>query len=213
MSRLKTVAYFYSSHKQDDMKKMEADVLALSKRHGVKEPLQLNDVTRGYNWLSRPSWDSIRVGVATRGVSMVVLNNLYSIDRNHTRIVHFLQMCRRRDCKVYFTEYEWWNKAQEEEPAKLDEYIRVINVIAKHIVDYRSNSRYSVTRKKLGRKTIPTQCKNKIIQSYKEGKSVKWIVENCKYTKNSNYYKVSRRMVYYIIEAYKKQEQAKNERK
>lgn len=212
MNRRKTVAYFYSSHKKDDMKKMDEDLLKLSKRYGIKEPIQLNDITRGYNWLSRPCWDSIRVGVGTRSVSLLFLNNLYSIDRNHTRIVHFLQMCRKRDCKVYFTEYEWWNKAQDENPEKLDEYIRVINVIAKHIVDYRANSRYSVTRKRVGRKSIPTQCRNKIIQAYKDGKRVSWIVENCQYTKNSNYHKVSRRMVYYIINAYKKQEALKNER-
>lgn len=166
----------------------------------------------------RPKFKEIYNRILTNDIEAVYVWDLDRLYRKRIKLKEFFELCKAYKCKVYSHRQSWLNKinavpspwneiilnllidilgwlAEEESSKKSD---RIKNAVRK-----KGNKTISYKGNRWGRKPLPKQTRDRIIELYNQGLSIRKIAGEVKTTdKNKNQKNVSRSAVHKTIQEY-----------
>ncbi len=171
----------------------------------------------------RSEFNAVKRLIKARKVQYFIVWDLDRIYRNRKKLVIFFKFCKIYGCKVLSYRQQWLNELNKIPEPFGDIMHSLMLEIMGWLAEEESNKKSErvkasirkvdgVTKsyrgKKWGRKQIPLPAKNKVIELYKEGISMRKISDKVQYTdKNNNMKYLSLGIVHKIITEFKGESQ------
>lgn len=163
----------------------------------------------------RPVFSSIISLIKKRKISNLYVWDLDRIYRNRKRLQEFFILCKTYDCKVHSYRQNWLEDINSI-PAPFNEIVfdLLINITGwmgqdesqkkservKMAVKKRSNGTFSYKGNKWGRKALPKQTIDRVLEFHQQGKSIREIASLVKiYDKHNNGKQISKSAVHKIL--------------
>lgn len=163
----------------------------------------------------RPVFSSIISLIKKRKISDLYVWDLDRIYRNRKRLQEFFILCKTYDCKVHSYRQNWLEDINSI-PAPFNEIVfdLLINITGwmgqdesqkkservKMAVKKRNNGTYSYKGNKWGRKALPKQTIDRVLEFHLQGKSIREIASLVKiYDKHNNGKQISKSAVHKIL--------------
>lgn len=163
----------------------------------------------------RPVFSSIVNLIKKRKITDLYVWDLDRIYRNRKRLQEFFILCKTYDCKVHSYRQNWLEDINSI-PAPFDEIVfdLLISITGwmgqdesqkkservKMAVKKRSNGTYSYKGNKWGRKALPKQTIDRVLEFHLQGKSIREIASLVKiYDKHNNGKQISKSAVHKIL--------------
>ncbi len=163
----------------------------------------------------RPVFSSIISLIKKRKISNLYVWDLDRIYRNRKRLQEFFILCKTYDCKVHSYRQNWLEDINSI-PAPFNEIVfdLLINITGwmgqdesqkkservKMAVKKRSNGTFSYKGNKWGRKALPKQTIDRVLEFHQQGKSIREIASIVKiYDKHNNGKQISKSAVHKIL--------------
>jgi DNA invertase Pin-like site-specific DNA recombinase len=208
----KTIIYIRTSTDEQNPENQLKDCQSLSN----KEFEVLED--RQSAWKEhqeRPSFEILKKLINKGRVENLIVWDLDRIYRSRKNLVDFFKLCEIKKCKINSFRQDWLNKINDM-PTPWNEIIhdfmiQIMGWLAQDESDKKSqrvraairikdDGAYSYRGNKWGRKELSTQVINKVLELSKEGKSMREISREVKYSdKNNNMVNISKSAVHKIL--------------
>ncbi|MBI3518427.1 MAG: recombinase family protein [Bacteroidetes bacterium] len=163
----------------------------------------------------RPVFSSIVSLIKKRKVTDLYVWDLDRIYRNRKRLQEFFILCKTYDCKVHSYRQNWLEDINSI-PAPFNEIVfdLLINITGwmgqdesqkkservRMAVKKRNNGTFSYKGNKWGRKALPKQTIDRVLEFHQQGKSIREIASLVKiYDKNNNGKQISKSAVHKIL--------------
>lgn len=163
----------------------------------------------------RPVFSSIISLIKKRKITNLYVWDLDRIYRNRKRLQEFFILCKTYDCKVHSYRQNWLEDINSI-PAPFNEIVfdLLINITGwmgqdesqkkservKMAVKKRSNGTFSYKGNKWGRKALPKQTIDRVLEFHQQGKSIREIASIVKiYDKHNNGKQISKSAVHKIL--------------
>lgn len=166
----------------------------------------------------RPKFAALQADIKTRLVKAIYVWDLDRIYRNRLKLKQFLELCKVYKIKVYSFRQQWLNDINNiPDPWNEIIYDLLINILGwmaedeskkrsdrvKASTRIKKGKTYSYKGNKWGRKSLPKQTINRILEKYKEGFTVRDIAMMIKTTdKNNNQKPISKSAVHKVVQDY-----------
>jgi len=171
----------------------------------------------------RPEFEKLKALIKRRNVETIYVWSLDRLFRNRKRLVEFLSFCKNYDVSVVSYNQKWLSAIQQmEQPWNeivYDLMLQVVGWIAEDESKLKSNrvrmavrksdkGTYSYKGKRWGRKPLPKQTVNRVLEEYNLGKTIRQIAKSVRvYDKNNKEKNISIGAVHKIIGQISKQKE------
>ncbi|HEX7413060.1 MAG TPA: recombinase family protein [Bacteroidia bacterium] len=175
--------------------------------------------------VKRPEFEKLRANVINGSIGAIYVWSLDRIYRNRKRLIEFLALCKNYKVIIYSYNEQWLNAIQEMQPPwneiVYDLMLQITGWTAesesklksnrvKMAVKRTDNGTYSYKGVRWGRKPMPKQTINKVIELHIQGKSVRQIAKEVMlYDKNNNGTNLSIGAVHKTIAQYRHEKDSK----
>lgn len=214
-----TLIYIRTSTEEQTPELQLNDCQTLALKLGLNNSEVVSEQQSAFKDIAREKFESIREAIKKQEVKILICWDLDRLYRNRKKLIEFFEFCKIYNCKIYSARQEWLESLNkmpepfnemmfnlmlqimgwlaEEESSKKS--MRVKNAVVKEqgiTKSYKGN--------KWGRKNIPEETKQAIIEAYKKNKSYSQIcLEVFYWDKNRNKKQVSKGVVHKIIKEFK----------
>lgn len=152
----------------------------------------LCDIQERHSWHLREAWDVVRGGVASGRIGKLFLWDIYCIDYNHKKIVQFIEMCQKRDVKLFFVGMPEFNEFTD---AQNHAMLLTLNVVAKRLKEYRANQHFG-KKNRAHRPALPDTVREQIINNVRDGLTVKEIQTQLRWVRDERECKIGMSTIY-----------------
>lgn len=212
---MKTIIYIRTSTEEQNPELQLKDILSIVKS---KDYEILEEKQSAWKDEERLKFKSIYNQVLNKEVDKIYVWDLDRLFRKRIKLKEFFEICKAYDCKIYSYRQSWLNKinavpnpwneiilnllidilgwlAEEESLKKSDRIKNAVRKKGDKTISYKGNT--------WGRKPLPKQTRDRIINLYEEGLSIRKIAEQVKTTdKNKNMKPISKSAVHKTIQEY-----------
>jgi hypothetical protein len=152
----------------------------------------LCDIQERHGWHLREAWDVIRGGVVCGRIGKLFLWDIYCIDYNHSNIIEFIEMCKKRDVKLHFVGMPEFNNFTD---AQNEAMLLMLKVVAKRLKQYRANQQYG-NSSRAQRPPLPETVREQIINNVRDGLTVKEIHDQLRWVRDGRECKIGMSTIY-----------------
>jgi|TARA_R100000093_G_scaffold71653_1_gene48211 DNA invertase Pin-like site-specific DNA recombinase len=169
----------------------------------------------------REGFNKLKNQIKKKQIDHLIVWDLDRIYRNRKRLIEFFRFCGIYNCKIHSYRQSWLDNLNNiPEPFNEIVYDMMLQLMGwmaedesnkkservKQAVRRKKKGTYSYKGNKWGRRAIPKQTKDRIIELYNKGTSMRKIKENAYwYDKNKNKKSIGLGTVHKIIEEYRKE--------
>lgn len=210
---MKKVAYYIrcsTAEQNPELQIKDLDSLCIEPHDVYKE----NESAWADN-VTRPEFNKVLALIKKRKITDLYVWDLDRAYRNRKRLQEFFVLCKTYNCKIHSYRQKWLESINSI-PAPFDEIVQdmLINIFG-WIAEEESSKRseriklaikksdkgtFSYKGNKWGKKSLPQQTVNQILELHKQGKSIRQIANEVTFfDKNRNEKKVSKSAVHKLV--------------
>lgn len=212
---METIIYIRTSTEEQNPELQLKDCITLANKLNIKDYHIMEDKVSGWKELEREGFNRLRKAIKNREIKQILCWDLDRLYRNRKNLISFFEYCKIYNCKIYSFRQDWLESLNNITPPFNEIMHALMLQIMGWLAEEESNKKSERTKNavrreegitksykgnKWGRKELPENIKQEVIQARKDGKSYSEISNQIFYwDKNRNKKFISKGMIHKIL--------------
>jgi DNA invertase Pin-like site-specific DNA recombinase len=213
---MKAVIYLRTSTEEQEPENQKKECIKIAENRGYEIKEVLLEKLSGFKQIERPKYEQVKEMARKGEIQAVIVWALDRWVRNRDTLIEDTTVLKSYGCKIHSVKESWLEAINIEGALgrTIQEFLLGLMGSIGEMESERKSERVrlairkkdgitkSYKGNKWGRKSLSNQCRNKIIELSKQGKTIREIAKLVTYTKGTNTVNVSRSAVHKTLQEY-----------